>query len=201
MIDQLEQSIIERLKFVANNNNIKVKIDGHGGQLSNLFVTEAAQNAPAVWMIFDGMEKLRKLGREADEYEARFTAVVAAKSVNRVSARQGGRNGLVLGAYQLIRFVITTLNGFIPDTASRPLETTEVKNLFTDRSDPNITQENLAIYSTTASCRFVWTREADPTLEDLELIFHTPIPDLDDPNTDQGTAMETSLPQKEDVTP
>ena len=200
MIDQLEQAIIDRLKQVAQNNNIRVSVDSHGGQLSSAFVTEAAQKAPAVWMVFDGMEKLRKLGREGDEYEARFTALVASSSVNRVAARQGGRNGLILGAYQLIRFVIATLNGFSPVQASRPLETTEVKNLFSDRSDPDIARENLAIYSTAVSCRFVWAREADPSIEDLELIFHASTPDLDIPDQDGTTAMETNLPQKEDVT-
>ncbi len=190
MIDQIELAIIDRLKTAVMESGLATKVDSYGGQLDDEMLAAAAQAAPIIWAVFAGMKKKRKVSRTATEFEGTFVIISAAKSLNQVGSRQGGRGGKIVGAYQLIQFAVNTLEGFCPEPLNQALEPDTVSNLFNAR----VSSEHLAIYSTAFKCRFLWNRSEDSDMHDFETISHSTRPAS---GTDDTPNMEAEIAQQE----
>jgi len=193
MIDQIEAGIQTRLNDLAKSNAFKVKCETYGGELDDNLLVDAAQKAPAFWIAFAGAKQTRTIARKGQEWQANFVIISAAKSMKQDQARQGGRGGKVLGAYELILFAIAALEGYLPDGCSQALDPKQVTNLF----NAKIEREYLAIYSVTFSCRFIWERVPDATLEDLESIFHSSKPYVGGPASDETPTVDSEITQLE----
>jgi phage gp37-like protein len=193
MIDQIEAGIQTRLNHLAGSNSFKVKCETYGGELDDNLLADAAQKAPAFWIAFAGAKKTRGLGRGGDEWEANFVVISAAKSMHQDQSRLGGREGKILGAYELILFAIASLEGYQPVDGCTALDPKQVTNLFNAR----IEREYLAIYSVTFSCRFILERVPDATLDDLESIFHSSKPHVGGPASKETPTMDSEIDQQE----
>jgi len=191
MINQIEAAIVARLNDVAKSNAFKVKAESYGGELDDTLLKDAAQSAPAFWIAFAGAKKGRKVAHDKHEWQANFVVISAAKSMHQEQVRQGGRGGLVLGAYEMIHFAISALEGFMPEGSSQALVPHQVTNLF----NAKIEREYLAIYSVTFSCKFPLERVSDTALDDLESLFHSSKPHH---ATEETPIMESEIQQQED---
>ncbi|NVJ90875.1 MAG: DUF1834 family protein [Methylocystaceae bacterium] len=193
MIDQIEVGIQTRLNDLAKANAFKIKCETYGGELDDNLLEELTQKAPGFWVVFTGGKPVRKISRGKYEWQVNFVVIAAAKSMHQEHSRQGGREGLILGAYNLILFAHSGLEGFLPDGCSQALEPKQITNLFNAR----IESEYLAIYSVTFSCRFIWERVPDATLDDLESIFHSSKPYVGEAASDETPTIDSDITQTE----
>jgi len=193
MIDQIEAGIQTRLNDLAKSNAFKVKCETYGGELDDNLLVDAVQKAPAFWIAFAGAKQTRSIARKGQEWQANFVVISAAKSMHQDQSRLGGRGGKVLGAYELILFAIASLEGFSPADGCTALDPKQVTNLFNAR----VEREYLAIYSVTFSCRFIWERVPDATLDDLESIFHSSKPYVGGPALDDTPTVDSEITQLE----
>lgn len=185
MLKEIETGMKSRLEETVTAKGLRVKVGSYGGQLDDRLIEELAQNCPAMWAVFTGMRRRRKLTRGA-EYDTNFSVLVAANSLEGESARRGGRGGRIIGAYDLCDLAAAGLHGFRVDPMTTAMEPMGVTNLFNARTSRHF----LAVYGVDFAARVLWDRDVPADLDDLETIHSESTPPGD------GDAVETEIPQK-----
>ncbi|MDV7340974.1 phage protein Gp37 [Terasakiella sp. A23] len=191
MIGPIETAMTDKLNELAKTNAFKVKAESYGGELTDEFLKDAAQKAPAIWIVFAGMTPKKKMRHGSIDYEASFVVISCAKSMHQEAARKGARGGKVLGAYELIMFSISALEGLEPEGVSRALAPGRVANLFNAKAN----DEHLAIYSVAFTCRFIWDRAVDGDLDDFLTLYHSTKPKLGDADNTDTQSLNSEIVQ------
>jgi len=199
-IAALETAIKKALTDAATAKQLKIHIDAYGGQLDEAKLEAIAQSCPAVWVVISGLTLKRKMN-VGGEYEVTASVLCASNSLDDDMARQGGRGGRHIGAYNLINFVYSALSAFHGHDAtgqpilSQPLKATGINNLFNAKTRRNY----LAVYAIPFTGRLIWLPDEpiDANLDDFtDIQSHSTPADavnggIDTPN------IETAIAQKE----
>lgn len=189
MLSEIENAILTKLTESATEVRLKAKVDSYGGQIDDAALDDLAQGGPQVWAVVTGANRRRER-HDGSEYAVNFSIICSAGSTEDGAARHGSRGGLIVGAYDLVRYVTTALNGFkAKDLFLQPLEHSSVTNLFSAK----VNRAHLAIYSVQFSARVHWKQEDLSDLDDLETIQHATTPNL----SDAADPIDIDLPQKE----
>lgn len=190
MLIAVEQALKARLEETAAALNLnQVKIDQYGGQLDTELLDEVIQSCPGAWLVFTGMKPGRRMSRDT-EMKFSFGVIVGATSLEGDMSRQGGRGGLVVGAYELIDFAGKALDRFQPEgLLTAPLECVGVQNLFNARVGRN----HLAVYGVNFEGALLWDHDFPNDLDDFEIIEHGSKPSYGD-----GDPVNTTIPQKDE---
>ncbi|MAO55659.1 MAG: hypothetical protein CMM61_08175 [Rhodospirillaceae bacterium] len=198
----IEEAIETQLKAVATAKGLSLKVDAYGGQLEDEKLDDLAQNCPAALIAISGLTRARRAPHSA-EFDITATVIVAANSLNDDMARRGGRGGRHIGAYNLIKFAVSALNGFGTDPAlspdpdspllSAPLLVTAVQNLF----NANVSRRYLAVYGVPFQGRVTVANDLADELDDLTDIYVSSIPSPAADDGENTEPIEAEIPQRE----
>ncbi len=197
-IAALEAAVKSELQAAVTAKGLKLKVDAYGGQLDENKIEEIAQSCPAMWVVFTGATVKRPLPVGA-EFDVTISVLSGTTSLDDDMARQGGRGGRHIGAYTLIQFVYSVLDGFMGDDGegnkilSQPLKATSINNLF----NAKIRRDYLAVYGLPFKGRMVLTPDEPADMDEFEEIklSTTPSPATGDGSDTPNT--ETDIAQKE----
>lgn len=134
IIATIETAIVNRLAYHNSTTKAKYKwafkckeIDGYGGQFDSAEeVAQAAQNAPGLWVSYEG--ETGEMAGNLYHVRLNFAVFALAKSYLPAELRRGGPN--VVGLYQLIEAVRTALVNQSLGLNMNPLELQNITPLW-----------------------------------------------------------------------
>lgn len=106
MIDAIEDAIIERIKAAEGMKYLKT-VATYGGELDD-DLAYVVRSYPAVWIVYAGGGKPKKIAAEKWKVPVSFAIMVAARNVrNEASTRKG--DAVNVGTYQMLKDVRTLM--------------------------------------------------------------------------------------------
>lgn len=160
MIDAIENAILDAIKNASGMEYLKT-IATYGGELDD-DLNNVVRSFPAVWVVYGGSGKPKKIGLEKWLTPATFVTMVAARNLrNEAAARKGG--AMEVGTYQMLAHVKTLMLGQDFGLAIERFEPGAVRTLYNTK----IRASGLSVFSLEWTTAFI---EKVPTPDEAGLL-------------------------------
>jgi len=160
VISEIEDAIISRIKGAEGMEYLKT-VTSYGGELDD-DLSNVVRSYPAVWIVYAGSGKPKKIGAEKWKTPVTFALMAAARNVrSEGSTRRGSK--LEVGSYQILKDASTLILGQDLGMEIERLEPGAVRTLYNTK----VRSAGLSVLSQQWTTAYIQNK---PTEDDVALI-------------------------------
>ncbi len=160
MIDQIEDAIVAKIKNASGMAYLKT-LASYGGELDD-DLDKVVRSYPAVWIIYAGGGKPKKIANGKWKTPATFALMAAARNVRNEAATRKGSSGEV-GSYQILKDASALILGQDLGLKIENLEPGAVRSLYNTK----IRASGLSVLSQEWTTAYIQTK---PTEAEVDLL-------------------------------